>query len=231
MSVNILNIDTSASICSVALSKDGEIMSGFQSAEKMDHSVSLAPFIEQCFDFLKKNSEKLDAVSVTIGPGSYTGLRIGLSMAKGICYGRDIPLITLSSLEVLTVRAIFSDNDFSGEELIVPMIDARRMEVFTGVYDSGLNIIQKESPKILDEKSFIELYEATKVIFVGDGSEKFRSLYKGTNGKWLGSIMPHAKYMATLSDLKYKKKEFADVAYSVPSYLKEYQTTVSKKLI
>lgn len=227
---NILNIDTSASFCSVALSKDGEITLGFESSNKMDHSSSAAPFVEKCITFIKEQNEKLDAVSVTAGPGSYTGLRIGLSLAKGIAFGMDIPLITLSSLQVMAVRAIFSDADFSGTEMIVPMIDARRMEVFTGVYDSRLNPIYPEMPLILDENSFQNLQSAERVIFIGDGSEKFKSLYQADNGVWLGTLMPHAKFMAALSEKFYREKKFSDIAYSTPNYLKEYQATTPKKL-
>ena len=224
----ILNIDTSSSICSVSLAKDGEIIQGYESSKKMDHSTSLAPFVKNCLDYLRQKGEKLEAVSVTIGPGSYTGLRIGLSLAKGISFGLEIPLITLSSLKVLTVRAIFSYPDFNGNELIVPMMDARRMEVYTGVYNSALEVMEPETALILDESSFKNLIQTDKVLFIGDGSDKFKELYKGSNGVWLGPLLPHAKYMATLSELYFKKKQFSDVAYSVPSYLKEYQTTQSK---
>lgn len=225
---DILNIDTSSSICSVALSKDGEVVMGLESSQKMDHSISLAPFIKKCLDYLSDRNERLDAVSVTSGPGSYTGLRIGLSMAKGLCFGYDIPLIALSSLAVMTVRAIFTYKDFSGEELIVPMIDARRMEVFTGVYDASLKLISSEESLILDENSLSSLSGYDKILFIGNGIEKFKGLYKGENAIWLGSYMPHAKYMPALSEKFYKERRFSDVAYTVPSYLKEYQATTPK---
>ena len=162
----ILNIDTSSSICSVSLAKDGEIIQGYESSKKMDHSTSLAPFVKNCLDYLRQKGEKLEAVSVTIGPGSYTGLRIGLSLAKGISFGLEIPLITLSSLKVLTVRAIFSYPDFNGNELIVPMMDARRMEVYTGVYNSALEVMEPETALILDESSFKNLIQTDKVLFI-----------------------------------------------------------------
>lgn len=227
----ILNIDTSSSICSVAVAIDGEIQMGLESYKKMDHSTSLAPFVKDCLDFLKKQGEKLDAVSVTLGPGSYTGLRIGLSMAKGLAFGLDIPLITLSSLKVMAVRAIFSDKDFQGDEKIVPMIDARRMEVFTGVYDSRLALSENEGPKILNEDTFRDLGNDRRVIFIGDGVSKFQPLYQHKNAVWIPEGMPHAKYMAMLSEICFRDKNFSDVAYTVPSYLKEYQTTIQKKLI
>lgn len=227
---NILNIDTSSSVCSVALARDGEILLGFESSQKMDHSSSLAPFIKKSLDFLKEQKDKLDAVSVTIGPGSYTGLRIGLSMAKGLAFGFEIPLITLSSLEVMAVRAIFSYPDFNGDEIIIPMIDARRMEVYTGVFNSALQLEEKEKALILDASSF-RSYHDRVVLFIGDGTEKFKELYKENNAKWIGNKMTHAKYMVTLSEKFYRDNKFSDVAYIVPSYLKDYQTTKPKNKI
>lgn len=228
---NILNIDTSSSICSVALSIDGEIVKGLESSKKMDHSISLAPLVENCLDWLKDKKQKLDAVSVTSGPGSYTGLRIGLSLAKGLSFGLDIPLISLSSLEVMAVRAIFSYPDFSGNEIIVPMIDARRMEVYTGVFDSGLNLISPQRALILDESSLPELEKYPLILFIGDGTHKYKDIYKYKNAIWVGDSMPHAKYMAALSEKYFREKKFSDVAYTVPNYLKEYQATQPKNKI
>lgn len=225
---NILNIDTSAKICSVALAKDGEIMMGFESSEEMDHSRSLAPFVEKCMEYLRNNEMKLDAVSVANGPGSYTGLRIGLSMAKGISFGLDIPLIAVSSLEVMTVRAIFTYPNFNGDEYIVPMVDARRMEVYTATFDSSLNLVEPERALILEKDSFDEIVKKNKVIFIGDGTDKFKEIFEGGDVVFLGSGMPHAKYLAPLSEKYYREKRFSDVAYTVPSYLKEYQATQPK---
>lgn len=227
---NILNIDTSSSICSVGLAKDGEIIMGLESSNKMDHSVSLAPFVEKCLLYLKDRKESLDAVSVISGPGSYTGLRIGLSMAKGLAFGYDIPLITLSALEVMTVRAIFTYHDFSGEEIIIPMMDARRMEVYAGVYDSALKNLSSEKAVILDSDSFNE-FNNRKILFIGDGTTKFKDLNKSDNAIWLGEGMPHAKYMSTLSEKYYRENKFSDVAYVSPNYLKEYQATTPKNKI
>ena len=227
---NILNIDTSSKICSVAFAQDGEIRVGYESAESMDHSVSLAPFVKKCMEFLKEGQIKLDAVSVAAGPGSYTGLRIGMSLAKGLAFGLDIPLISISSLEILAVRAIFTFPEFSGQEIIIPMIDARRMEVYTCVYDSRLNLIEPEAPKILDIDSFKNLVEKDKILIIGDGSEKFKPIFKSENVVWLGQGMPHAKYMTALSEKYYRENKFSDVAYSVPTYLKEYQATQPKRI-
>lgn len=226
--VNILNIDTSSSQCSVALSQGPETVFGLESSQKMDHSSSLAPFIKQGLNFLKERGEKLEAVSVSNGPGSYTGLRIGLSMAKGLAYGLNIPLITLSTLEIMATRALFSYHEVEGDECIVPMMDARRMEVYTAVFDSALHPMLAPCAMILDESSFENLYNKRKVLFIGDGTLKFKELYKGNNAIWLGEGMAHAKFMPVLSYKFYNEKKFADVAYAVPFYLKEYQTTQSK---
>ena len=228
MMATILNLDTSSGICSVALAIDGEIAMGFESSTKMDHSTSLAPFVDKCLDFLKERQLHLDAVSVTIGPGSYTGLRIGLSMAKGLCFGYDIPLIGLSSLEVMAVRGIFTFPEFNGDEIIIPMMDARRMEVYTGVFDSSLEKIEPEKALILTPESFYDFKEDKKILFIGDGTNKFRDIYPGGNAVWLGEGMPHAKYMVTLSEKYYKENKMSDVAYTIPNYLKDYQATTPK---
>ena len=224
----ILNINTSSGICSVALSYDGEIVSSYESSTELDHSTTLAPFVEKCLDYLRLHNDRLDAVSVVNGPGSYTGIRIGLSMAKGLAFGLDIPLIALSSLEVMAVRAIFTNPDFYGDELIIPMIDARRMEVYTAGFNSKLNHVYPERALILDESSFRDIEGYDKKIFIGDGTEKFKGLYKDQSAIWIGKGMAHAKFMPALSEKYYREGIFSDVAYTVPNYLKEYMATVPK---
>lgn len=224
----ILNIDTSSKYCSLALAIDGEIVLGLESPNEMDHSSSLAPFVEKAFKYLKEHKFKLDSIAVTIGPGSYTGLRIGLSLAKGICYSEGLPLITLSTLEVLAVRALFSIPDLMGTETIIAMMDAGRMEVYTGIYDCALNLYGEEHPEILNENSFSSFSTIDKVLFIGDGSEKFKDLYKGENAIWLGNKFPHARFMTSLAEKRFRERIFSDVAYSTPLYLKEYQAIKSK---
>lgn len=224
----ILNINTSSNICSVALTYNGEIVSAFESSNELDHSITLAPFVEKCLEYLHSHGDRLDAVSVVFGPGSYTGIRIGLSLAKGIAYGYGIPLITLSSLEVMAVRAIFTYPEFNGDELIIPIIDARRMEVYTGGYNSALKLEIPEKAIILDSSSFKDLKGNKKILFIGDGTEKFKEIYKDEKAIWLGKGMAHAKYMPSLSEKYYRERKFSDIAYTVPNYLKEYMTTASK---
>ena len=227
----ILNIETSGKICSVAISKDGAIEYQLEDHEGMRHAEVLAPFVEKCMEELKRKEDKLDAVAVSIGPGSYTGLRIGLSLAKGVAFSRDIPLIGVSTLQILAVKAMFRSFDFTGEELLVPMIDARRMEVFTGVYDFALNEVETPGPKILDEDSWKELLETKKMIFIGDGSDKAKEVIKSPNAVWIPGLVPVARDMLALSEKYYREGRFIDIAYSTPEYLKEYQTTTPKKTI
>ena len=225
---NILNIDTSSTFCSIALSQDGETVFGIESSVEMDHSKSLAGFVEKALNKLEELNQKLDAVAVIYGPGSYTGLRIGLSLSKGLCYALDIPMIVISSLELMAVRAMFSLSDILGEEIIVPMLDAGRMEVYTSIVDCSLNKIMDDQPLILDNDSFSFLKEKKRVIFVGEGSLKYRELYSFGNAYWAGALSPHAKYMAPLSEKLWRNSAFADTAYATPRYLKEYQATISK---
>lgn len=227
----IINIETSAKTCSVALTKDGVVEFLLEDTEGMNHATKLAPFVERCMEELKRKEWELDAVAVSMGPGSYTGLRIGLSLAKGLAFSLDLPLIGLSTLQILAVKAMFRSMDWEGDEIIVPMVDARRMEVFTGAYNFALEEIVKEQPIILDSDSFSELHKYRKVIFLGDGSEKFKNIYTGGNAVWLGNIAPHAKDMLALAEKFHREKRYIDIAYSTPNYLKEYQTTVPKNKV
>lgn len=221
----ILNIETSSSVCSVALTKDGVLEYELEDNEGMNHAVKLAPFVEKCMGELKRKGEKLDAVSVSMGPGSYTGLRIGLSLAKGLCFALNIPLIGLSTLQILAVKAMFRNMLWEGDEIIVPMVDARRMEVYAAAYDFGLKEKIKEDAFVLDADSFSSLYNDRKVIFIGDGSGKFIETYSGDNAEWLGNLKPHARDMMALSEKKFREGKFEDVAYSIPNYIKDYQAT------
>lgn len=228
---SIINIETSSKTCSVALSREGVIELELEDSDGMNHAVKLAGFVEKCMEELKRKGEKLDAVAVSLGPGSYTGLRIGLSLAKGLAYSCDVPLIGLSTLQILAVKAMFRNMLWEGDEIILGMIDARRMEVFAGAYNFALEEIVKEGPEILSPDSFESLHGCRKVIILGDGSEKFRGIYGGDNAEWLGNLMPHARDMIALSEKQFREGRFIDIAYSVPNYLKEYQTTVPKNKV
>lgn len=224
----ILNIETSAETCSVSLSDEGQILYQLEDSTGRNHAVSLAPFVEKCMGEIARHERRLDAVAVSNGPGSYTGLRIGLSLAKGVCFGLEIPLITLNTLEILAVRAMFSCFEWQGDEIIIPMIDARRMEVFTCAYDFALKPLITAGPLILDENSYSELAATgRKLIFIGNGVEKAREVLKIDNAAWIKD-MPMAYDMIALSEKYFREGKFADVAYATPSYLKEWQPTAPK---
>ena len=228
----ILNIETSSKTCSVALTKDGAVEFQLEDTEGMNHAVKLAPFVERCMEEVQRKEYVLDAVAVSLGPGSYTGLRIGLSLAKGLSFSLDVPLIGISTLQILAVKAMFRSLEWQGDEILVPMVDARRMEVFSGAFDFCLNEVVREGPVVLDANSFSDLHDRRKVVFLGDGAAKFKEVYSGVNGEWLENLNPHAKDMTALSEKYFREGRFIDIAYSTPNYLKEYQTTVPKnKLI
>lgn len=227
--MNIINIETSGKICSVALTSNGALEMQLDDREGMQHANKLAPFVEKCMAELTRREMKLDAVAVSIGPGSYTGLRIGLSLAKGLAFSLGVPLIGVDTLKILAVKAMFRTMDWTGSEILVPMVDARRMEVFTAPYDFALNALQKPAPMILDGNSFRDLLDSGKhLYFIGDGAEKAKSVICHPNAHWIDGLLPQAKDMLALSEKAIREGDFLDIAYSVPNYLKEYQTTTPK---
>ncbi|MDE6072208.1 MAG: tRNA (adenosine(37)-N6)-threonylcarbamoyltransferase complex dimerization subunit type 1 TsaB, partial [Muribaculaceae bacterium] len=163
----IINIETSGKICSVALTRDGVLEFDLENKDGMKHAELLAPFVEKAMAEVKRKEWTLDAVAVSIGPGSYTGLRIGLSLAKGLAFSLGVPLIGVSTLKILAVKAMFRNMNFTGEEILAPMIDARRMEVFTGAYDFALNAVEGPGPMILDGDSYSGLLSEKEVWFMG----------------------------------------------------------------
>ena len=227
----IINIETSSKICSVALTRDGMVEFQLEDTEGMNHAVKLAPFVERCIDEATRKEWKIDAVAVSLGPGSYTGLRIGLSLAKGLAFSLGVPLIGISTLLILAVKAMFRNYDWQGDEILVPMVDARRMEVFTGAYDFSLNEIGKERALILDAEAYAGLRDRRRVVFMGDGAAKFKGVYAAGNGEWMENLMPHARDMIALSEKYFREGRFLDLAYSTPNYLKEYQTTIPKNKV
>ncbi len=224
----ILNIETSGKTCSVALTREGVLEFDLDNSDGMKHAELLAPFVERAMEEVKRKEWKLDAVAVSIGPGSYTGLRIGLSLAKGLAFSLGVPLIGVSTLKILAVKAMFRNFNFTGEEILAPMIDARRMEVFTGAYDFALNALDGPAPMILDENSYASLLAEREVWFMGDGAEKAKEVIKSPNAHWMDGLNPMAKDMLALSEKAFREGDFLDIAYSVPEYLKEYQTTTPK---
>ena len=219
----ILNIETSSEICSVAISIDGEVDFHIESDESMKHAALLAPYVDKCMEHLGRKDLCLDAVAVSIGPGSYTGLRIGMSMAKGLCFARNIPLIGINTLQLLAVKAMFAMRESEGDEILVPMIDARRSEVYTASYDLALREIIPPHPLILQPDSLKELEGKGKIVINGNGSVKARDILQLKNTEYLSGSMPTAMDMAALSRRAMLDSDFMDVAYAVPVYLKDYE--------
>lgn len=226
----ILNIETSTNVCSVALTDNGFVLEHFEDYKGQNHAALLSGYIKKCLDYLKEKGLKLEAVAVSIGPGSYTGLRIGLSEAKGLAYALDIPLIGIDTLKLMAVSVMFK-HDVDSDALFAPMIDARRMEVYTSVLDMALNEQMHPSPLILDETSYSEWLDSSQVLFFGNGSNKAKDVISHPNARFIDDINPLATDMLALSDSAFRRGDFLDLAYSVPAYLKDFQATTPKKQI
>lgn len=225
----ILNIDTSTEACSAALTAEGCVLTHFEDFNFHNHAALLSGMIKGCLDHLRAHELQLDAVAVTLGPGSYTGLRIGLSEAKGLAYSLDIPIIGINTLELMAVKVMF-EPDITGDELFAPMIDARRMEVYTAVYDMALNPLLNPTPLIVEPDSYSAFLDKGKVLFFGNGSAKTRPILTSPNARFIEDIMPVAADMIALAERAFNRREFIDTAYSTPLYLKEFQATKPKNL-
>ena len=225
----ILHIETSTNVCSVALSENGNCIFSKSNADGMNHAALLSVFIAEGLVVLKSTAKKLDAVAVSSGPGSYTGLRIGVSTAKGLCYGYNIPLIAVSTLEVLTVQALKTVSNT--EALFCPMIDARRMEVYAAFYNAKGGIQREISADIIDTESYTEILEKQTVYFFGNGADKCKTTLIHPNAFFIDNLVPLAENMIAFAENAFTEANFVDVAYFEPFYLKEFQTTTPKKSI
>lgn len=223
----ILQIETSTISCSVALAENGATIACKEVSERNIHASSITLFIEEVMKAASKELSSLDAVAVSKGPGSYTGLRIGVSTAKGLCYALDVPLITIDTLKVMASNT--SINSGNTESLFCPMIDARRMEVYTAVYDSALNEINPVSAKIIDENSFAELLNERNMVFFGDGAEKcMEPLGNNANATFITTFENSAGDMSAEAFSRFNKQIFEDIAYFEPYYLKDFVATTPK---
>ena len=229
----IINIETSTDVCSAALTAEGQILAHYEDFGGRNHAALISGYIKGCLDFAAGHEIRPDAVAVSLGPGSYTGLRIGLSEAKGLAYALDIPLIGVGTLELMATRVMFSTLDIDPESIFVPMIDARRMEVYTAAYDFGLCRLMEPQPYILDEGSYAGLLDTGRpVLFFGNGSEKARRLLDSAPyAVFVPDVVPLAVDMVALAELRHSRREFLDLAYSVPEYLKDFQATKPRRLI
>lgn len=226
----ILHIETSTEVCSVSASQDGASIFSKEDFNGPSHAVVLGVFVDEALSFIDNHAIPLDAVAVSCGPGSYTGLRIGVSMAKGICYGRNIPLIAIPTPEVMTVPVLLFQ-DLPEDALLCPMIDARRMEVYAAIYDRALKVKREISVDIIDENSYSEFLAEHPVYFFGNGAAKCREKITHPNAHFIENIHPLAKWMFPLAERAMAEKDFKDVAYFEPFYLKEFVASTPKKLL
>ncbi len=225
----ILNIETSTDVCSVAVSQDGAIIWSDEDRTGPNHAVKLGTFVDEALSFSDNHAIPLDAVAVSCGPGSYTGLRIGVSMAKGICYGRNVPLIAVHTLPLMTVPVLLY-HEIEEDALLCPMLDARRMEVYASLYDRSLKEIRPIHADIVDQDTYKE-YLDRPVYFFGNGAAKCMETINHPNAHLIPDIVPLAKYMLPLAEKRFLNEQFEDVAYFTPFYLKDFVAKAPKKLL
>jgi len=223
----ILQIETATQVCSVAIAINGETIALKEEAAQNIHAASLTLFIEEVMQTAKLKYVNLDAIAVSKGPGSYTGLRIGVSTAKGLCFALDKPFIGVPTLQMMANGYLKEHPNYGG--LICPMIDARRMEVFTAVYTNKLKEIEAVNAKIVDEKSFILELDRNYVTFIGDGAEKCIPVLDHQNAHFSTQNYNSAAHMSSLAYQAFLDKNFEDVAYFEPFYLKDFVFTTPKK--
>ncbi|WP_339628500.1 tRNA (adenosine(37)-N6)-threonylcarbamoyltransferase complex dimerization subunit type 1 TsaB [uncultured Maribacter sp.] len=224
----ILNLETSSTNCSVCLAKDGVILAMKElNSENYSHAEKLHVFIEEVMMEATLKMADLEAIAVSKGPGSYTGLRIGVSAAKGLCYALGVPLISISTLKSMASQL----KGINKDDVIIPVLDARRMEVYSAVFDNHLNQVRETRAEIIDERSFEAYIGSTSVHFLGSGAEKIKGIFNSENLTFHLDVVPSAKEMTLISFDKFKNKDFEDVAYFEPYYLKDFvlQTKKGKK--
>ena len=227
----ILNIETSTDVCSVAISDNGQVIFNKEDHSGPNHAVKLGVYVDEALSFIDAHGISLEAVAVSCGPGSYTGLRIGVSMAKGICYGRDVKLISIPTLELMAVPVLLGEHPAEEDALIVPMFDARRMEVYAKVMDRALKEVRPIQADIVDAETYKEYLDRGTVYFFGNGAEKCMEVINHPNARLVKGIEPLAKNMAPLAEKRFVEGKFEDVAYFVPFYLKDFVAKMPKKLL
>lgn len=238
----ILHIETSSNVCSVAVSENGQCI--FEQAERGEHGAGaerLGTMVDEALSFTDNHAIPFDAVAVSCGPGSYTGLRIGVSMAKGICYGRDLKLIAVPTLELLCVpvllreKVVVNGEDVATEipedALLCPMMDARRMEVYAALYDRSLKTVRNVSADIVTADTYQTWLDEHPVYFFGNGAKKCMDTIRHPNARFVDGIEPLAKWMQPLAERRFLNEQFEDVAYFVPFYLKDFVAIKPKPLL
>lgn len=226
----ILHIETSTNVCSVAVSEDGQCIFSKEDFNGPNHAVVLGSFVDEALSFADSHAIPVDAVAVSSGPGSYTGLRIGVSMAKGICYGHGIKLLSVPTLKLMCVPILLREM-IEDAALLCPMLDARRMEVYAAIFDRSLREIRPTQADIVDENTYKVLLDRQPIYFFGNGAEKCKEVIRHPNARFLADIHPLAKWMMPLAEKKMMNGEYEDVAYFVPYYLKDFVAKMPKKLL
>ena len=226
----ILHIETSTDICSVAVSENSQVIFQQEDRSGQNHAERLGTMVDEALSFTDNHAIPFDGVAVSCGPGSYTGLRIGVSMAKGICYGRELKLIAVPTLELLCVPVLLREIP-EEDALLCPMLDARRMEVYAGIYDRSLKPVREIGADVVDENTYREYLDKRPVYFFGNGAKKCMETINHPNAHLIDGIVPLAKWMQPLAERKFLNEQFEDVAYFVPYYLKDFVAKLPKKLL
>ncbi|MES5132724.1 tRNA (adenosine(37)-N6)-threonylcarbamoyltransferase complex dimerization subunit type 1 TsaB [Hoylesella timonensis] len=227
----ILSIETSTDVCSVAVSQDGTCIFEKEDSSGPNHAVKLGVFVDEALSFIDSHLIPLDAVAVSCGPGSYTGLRIGVSMAKGICYGRSVKLLSVPTLNLLCVPVLLREQIQEENALLCPMLDARRMEVYAQLFDRALNEVRPIQADVVDADTYKSYLDERPVYFFGNGAEKCIEVINHPNAHLIKNVEPLAKNMFPLAEKRMMNEQFEDVAYFVPFYLKDFVAKTPKKLL
>ena len=227
----ILNIDTSTNVCSVAVSQDGVCIFDKEDHSGPNHAERLGAFVDEALSFIDNHAIPLDAVAVSCGPGSYTGLRIGVSMAKGICYGRDVKLLAVPTLELLCVPVLLREMVTDDDALLCPMLDARRMEVYAQLFTRSLREVRPIQADVVDADTYREYLDKHPVYFFGNGAMKCKEVIDHPNAHFIEGIEALAKNMLPLAERRMAREEFEDVAYFVPFYLKDFVAKQPRKML
>ena len=226
----IINIETSTNVCSLTVSQDGADIFTREDHTGPNHAVKLGEFVDEGLSFADSHAIPVDAVAVSCGPGSYTGLRIGVSMAKGICYGRGIRLIAVPTLQLIAVPVLLH-HEIEEDALLCPMIDARRMEVYAAIYDRRLQEVRGVQADVVDGETYKEYLDKHPVYFFGNGAEKCMEIINHPNARLIKGVEPLAKWMFPIAERRIAQEKYEDVAYFVPFYLKDFVAKESKKLL
>lgn len=226
----ILNLETSTAVCSAALAVDGAVIFEKIAFDGPSHAVLLGVYVEEAIRVMKAKGLKPDAVAVSSGPGSYTGLRIGVSVAKGLCFGYGIPLIGIRTLDILAAAAA-ARPETAPCDTYCAMLDARRMEVYAALYDASLSLLRETAAEVVTSDTYAAYLEKGRVCFFGNGAAKCRSVITSPQAFFLDDVYPEAARMAPLSQAAYQAGRFEDTAYFEPFYLKEFQATIAKNKV